>query len=780
MREAYGADPEPEVAKPGKFPDPVADDRPEEIKPFLTEESVRIQTAPAEPVVPVVPANGVPAREIYHEEEDVPTGTTGTSGNSNLDSSADTVRDFLAGNYSPPVTHWQKQKEHFKLPQESIIPLPRGAPKKQPKIQHTFGPETAEAKAIREKRRAKVKAEMEHAWKGYRLKAWMHDEVMPVTGGFKDPFCGWAATMVDGLDTLWIMGMKEEFEEAVQAVAKIDFSHTERSQIPVFETTIRYLGGLQGAYDVSGGKYKVLLDKAVELAEILMGIFDTPNRMPVLYYSWDPKSASEPKRASSRANFAELASLSLEFTRLAQLTGDARYYDAVARITNELVNWQKRGTKMKGVFPDTVDAQGCNTTAGAVAAIPEAPNSNVYHDDGTSTDPVDDEKVLVEGRASKNQTIGKRSPPARSPARVQRSNNRPIGEDCPVPQGLTGPSYGRQYFSMGGGQDSSYEYFTKMYLLTGGLDESYKHLYLDTMDAVRKYMLFRPMIPNANRSILFSAKVGTYGQPEQPGDIQSEYEVTHLTCFLGGMVGMGAKIFGIQGDHGIAERLTDGCVWAYEATQTGIMAELAHAIPCENVVNCPWDESLWYRYLDPQYNSRDRLMTQYLERKAEKAKKAAAAEAATAAKAKVAADSPNGAAAAGAKFDFDDEITEQIAKQQVKPAQEVPGEANHVHARDDAGIKKRSPPKYRDDERYYKRPTASKTVPDAVVEAAVELDGQVGGPPPLPKLAADEEGDEEYDPDRPQTHKEYVEERIKRERIPKGFAGMTSKGYILR
>jgi hypothetical protein len=34
--------------------------------------------------------------------------------------------------------------------------------------------------------------------------AWGKDELRPIEGGFKTPFCGWAATMVDSLDTLWI------------------------------------------------------------------------------------------------------------------------------------------------------------------------------------------------------------------------------------------------------------------------------------------------------------------------------------------------------------------------------------------------------------------------------------------------------------------------------------------------------------------------------------------------------------------------------------------------
>ena len=40
------------------------------------------------------------------------------------------------------------------------------------------------------------------------------------------------------------MGLKDEFDDAIKAVKEIDFTNTTRSDIPVFETIIRYLGGL--------------------------------------------------------------------------------------------------------------------------------------------------------------------------------------------------------------------------------------------------------------------------------------------------------------------------------------------------------------------------------------------------------------------------------------------------------------------------------------------------------------------------------------------------------
>ena len=271
------------------------------------------------------------------------------------------------------VIHWKKMTEFFPLPEDSIIPLPTGKPKPIPRIQHTFRPESSEARELRETRLASVRNEMQHAWSGYRTYAWTHDELMPNSKAYRDPFCGWAASLVDALDTLWIMEMYKEFDEAYEAVKQIDFTTTPfRNEIPVFETTIRYLGGLLAAYDLSGGakgKHPVLLTKAVELAEILMGVFDTPNRMPVLYYNWKPAFVSQIKTASHSVSVAELGSMSMEFTRLAQLTGNDKYYDAIARITDAFEEWQNRvdGTAIPGIFPEHIDASGCNRTAATIA-----------------------------------------------------------------------------------------------------------------------------------------------------------------------------------------------------------------------------------------------------------------------------------------------------------------------------------------------------------------------------------------------------------------------------
>ena len=249
--------------------------------------------------------------------------------------------------------HWSQFKERY--PVKSIRPLPTHLPKIPPLIQHVFEAESETDRAVREKRLAAVKESFVHSWKGYRKYAWMEDELSPISGGNQSTFAGWAATLIDALDTLWIMGMKEDFDRAIDAVRQIDFTSSNADTLNIFETTIRYLGGLLGAYDLSDAKYPVLLKKATELGDILYSAFDTPNRMPVTRWNWKD-AASTKQEASETALLAEVGSLSLEFTRLSQLTEDPKYYDAVSRVTDAFDHGQQ-ASKIPGLWPVVMNAK---------------------------------------------------------------------------------------------------------------------------------------------------------------------------------------------------------------------------------------------------------------------------------------------------------------------------------------------------------------------------------------------------------------------------------------
>ena len=188
----------------------------------------------------------------------------------------------------------------------------------------------------------------------------MRDELSPISGGGRDTFGGWAASLVDALDTLWIMGLKDEFNSAVSSAVNIDFSTSTDSTINIFETTIRYLGGFLAAYDLSGDKR--LLTKAVEVGEMLLVSFDTPNHMPITRWDWSKAAAGIEKQiAPDFMLVSELGSLSMEFTRLSQLTGDHRWYDAIDRITT-LFDQQQSKTKIPGLWPVVVNPQNQDMT----------------------------------------------------------------------------------------------------------------------------------------------------------------------------------------------------------------------------------------------------------------------------------------------------------------------------------------------------------------------------------------------------------------------------------
>ena len=72
-------------------------------------------------------------------------------------------------------------------------------------------------------------------------------------------------SMLDALDTMWIMGLTDEFREAEEWLAdNLDFEKV-TARVSVFETSIRAIGGLLAAYEVSGNA--MFLTKATDLGE---------------------------------------------------------------------------------------------------------------------------------------------------------------------------------------------------------------------------------------------------------------------------------------------------------------------------------------------------------------------------------------------------------------------------------------------------------------------------------------------------------------------------------
>lgn len=81
--------------------------------------------------------------------------------------------------------------------------------------------------------------------------AWGLDELLPLSKTHSEWF-DLGLTLVDSLDTLLIMGLREEFQEAREWVdAKLALNPDK--DVNLFETTIRVLGGLLAAFHLSAG-----------------------------------------------------------------------------------------------------------------------------------------------------------------------------------------------------------------------------------------------------------------------------------------------------------------------------------------------------------------------------------------------------------------------------------------------------------------------------------------------------------------------------------------------
>jgi len=99
-------------------------------------------------------------------------------------------------------------------------------------------------------RQRKVVEAFKHAWSGYKQFAWGEDELKPITKTSSTWF-NLGLTIIDSLDTIFIMNLVDIFDEARTWVSKSLSLDADRFN-NLFEITIRIMGGLLSAYHLSG------------------------------------------------------------------------------------------------------------------------------------------------------------------------------------------------------------------------------------------------------------------------------------------------------------------------------------------------------------------------------------------------------------------------------------------------------------------------------------------------------------------------------------------------
>ncbi|XP_063632845.1 endoplasmic reticulum mannosyl-oligosaccharide 1,2-alpha-mannosidase [Cydia splendana] len=176
-----------------------------------------------------------------------------------------------------------------------------------------------------------------HAWKGYKTHAWGHDNLKPLSGMPYDWF-SLGLTIVDALDTAFIMGLTEEFDEGREWVSK-ELVFTRNKDVNFFEVTIRVLGGLLANYHYT--QDEMFLKKAEDLGDRLMAAFNSPSGIPYSDVNLGTRTAHAPEW-SRYSTTAEVTTVQLEFRELSRASNNPAFEDAAAAVSEKIHQLPKK------------------------------------------------------------------------------------------------------------------------------------------------------------------------------------------------------------------------------------------------------------------------------------------------------------------------------------------------------------------------------------------------------------------------------------------------------
>lgn len=181
----------------------------------------------------------------------------------------------------------------------------------------------------------RVKAEFLHAWNGYRQFAWGHDALLPLSNGAHDWYGeSLLMTPVDALDTLLLMGLDKEADEARKLI-DTQLSFDRDLDVKHFEIVIRLLGGLLSSHQITGDPR--LLELADDLGTRLLPAFESPTGLPYVMVN-----LRTGKTSGTESNPAETGTLLLEYGTLSRLTGKPAYFEKAKRALVE--TFKRRST----------------------------------------------------------------------------------------------------------------------------------------------------------------------------------------------------------------------------------------------------------------------------------------------------------------------------------------------------------------------------------------------------------------------------------------------------
>ncbi|KAF9387129.1 hypothetical protein CPC16_007212 [Podila verticillata] len=215
-------------------------------------------------------------------------------------------------------------------------------------------------------RQSKVRGMIEHAWKGYIQHASPHDELRSVTGQGIDPLHGWGATLVEGLDTLWLAGLRDEYREAKTKFLDMVQEHQwkvvgvedDKADVRFFDGVVRYLGSLLSIAELEEREGEEtdprILGAAIGLADRLLLAFKGVNRALPASRIFPNGTLAANEALSGKVSLAEVGTFQLEFRKLSQLSNDPKY-SAVAQDNFHYMS--SLNPRITGLFPAYFDQE---------------------------------------------------------------------------------------------------------------------------------------------------------------------------------------------------------------------------------------------------------------------------------------------------------------------------------------------------------------------------------------------------------------------------------------
>ncbi|KAK3586722.1 hypothetical protein CHS0354_017519 [Potamilus streckersoni] len=201
-----------------------------------------------------------------------------------------------------------------------------------------------------EQQRAVIIA-FKEAWSAYRQYAWGHDEFHPISKTHSEWF-GVGLTIIDSLDTIVIMGLKEEFADARKFVEQ-DLDFDKNQDVNLFEITIRIMGGLLSAYHLTGDD--LFRNKARDLGDRLLPCFKSPSQVPFSDVNLKTGKAHAPQWGPDSST-SEVTTIQLEFRDLSRITGNPKYEKAAHDVSLHVHSLPKND----GLVPIFINAESGN------------------------------------------------------------------------------------------------------------------------------------------------------------------------------------------------------------------------------------------------------------------------------------------------------------------------------------------------------------------------------------------------------------------------------------